>query len=177
MSEPTWTTMHIGGALPLNRIEELIEAIDGDFYEMAGDCSIGAVKAAADEAASMCVQGQVNHGNPQGVIAFCRANGLPYWLHFDAGYEWDSGIQIWKPGNEKEDECPASAQGYTPTVDLSTLRIWAKAGLTLQHIIDNVARFESGAVPPLTPSSAMSTRCRGQRTPTSGSSNWKCSDD
>jgi hypothetical protein len=34
-------------------------------------------------------------------------------------------------------------------VDLATLRIWAKQGLTIQHVIDDAARFESNKVPPL----------------------------
>lgn len=151
MSEVTWTTMHIGGPLPADKIEDLLDMIDGAFSEMAAGPDDGnQVRDAVKAKESLFLQGQVNYGNPECVTTFCKEHSLTYWLHFDAGCEWDAGIQIWKPGDEAEQECPASAQGYTPTVDFSTLQIWNRQGLTLQHVIDDTARFLSEAVPPLT---------------------------
>jgi hypothetical protein len=154
MTEMTWTTMHIGGALPADKIDDLIGAILEDFHEIANgptqEDDEELVREAAGEAISLLVQGQVNHGDPDAVVAFCQKHGLIYWLHFDAGYEWDSGIQIWSPGADRIEEIGASAQGYSPMVDLSSLRIWADGGNTLQHFIDDASRFESHKVPPLT---------------------------
>jgi hypothetical protein len=153
MSEPTWTTMHIGGALPADKIEELIDRIHEDFVQEVQEApeSDDEIRAVVSKGKSLFLQANVNCGNPDAVIAFCIDNNLTYWLHYDAGYEWDSGIQIWVPGaSAVPEECPASAQGYTPVVDLATMRIWAKQGLTLQHVIDETARFESEKVPPLT---------------------------
>ena len=153
MTEMTWTTMHIGGALPSNRIDELIERIHEDFVQDAQDApeSEDEVRAVVGKGESLFLQAHVNYGNPDAVVAFCIENNLTYWLHYDAGPEWDSGIQIWKPdASTVPEECPASAQGYTPVVDLATMRIWEKQGLTLQHVIDETARFETDKVPPLT---------------------------
>ncbi|WP_079601907.1 hypothetical protein [Bradyrhizobium erythrophlei] len=146
----TWTTMHIGGPIPASKIDDLLATIEDDFSEMAiGPDDENQVRDVANKNESLILQGQVNCGNPATVIDFCVENDLPFWLHFDAGYEWDSGIQIWKPGTHVE-ECSASAQGYEPTLNLKELRGRESSGEYLREVIDDLARFESDKVPPLT---------------------------
>jgi hypothetical protein len=152
MAESTWTTMHIGGTLPASKIADLVEAIIDDFHEIAeGPNTIDDNRYVSDVAnrnESLLVQGQVNCGNPDAVIDFCVGNDLPFWLHFDAGYEWDSGIQIWKPGTHVE-ECPASAQAYGPMISLHELESLPE-GTNIMDAIENLQRFTSDKVPPLT---------------------------
>jgi hypothetical protein len=151
MAEMTWTTMHIGGAIPENRIDELVEIISSYFHD-AQDIpeDEDAVRAVIAKNESLFIQGSVNYGNPEELKDFCQQYGLPYWCHFDAGYEWDAGINIWRPGFEKEEDCAASAQGYTPDVTLGELRLFAKQGETLADVIAHAERFTAEAVPPLT---------------------------
>ncbi|UGY15213.1 hypothetical protein HAP48_0042930 [Bradyrhizobium septentrionale] len=149
MPDTTWTTMRVGGALPSDKIEALLEAIENDFsYECqeAPDDEED-LRAIVAKGESVKLQAHV-YGNPDRVVAFCKENGLPFWMHCEAGYEWDAFISIWAPGMAKEEECPASGQGYTPQVDLSTLRTWAGNGILM--LIKDVERFESERVPPLT---------------------------
>lgn len=152
MADTTWTTMHIGGALPSHKIDDFLEAIGSDFsYEVqeAPDDK-DELRALVAKGDNVTLQAHV-YGNPDAVTAFCKENNLVFWQHCEAGYEWDSFITIWAPGMEKEQECPASGQGYSPQIELATLRSWAKlSSSTLQTIIDETARFESDKVPPLT---------------------------
>jgi hypothetical protein len=150
MSEPTWTTMHIGGTLPANKIEELLEWAENHFYDKDGDWTEEDVRIAANENRSILLQGQVNYGNPEGLVDFCQEIGLPFWLHFDAGPEWDAGIQTWKPGGQVE-ECSASAQGSEPVISLQELRRILKDDVyDLKDTVENLALFESDKVPPIT---------------------------
>jgi hypothetical protein len=153
MAESTWTTMHIGGTLPASKIADLVEAIIGDFHEIAeGPNTIDDNRYVSDVAnrnESLLVQGQVNYGNPETVIDFCQKNNLPLWLHFDAGPEWDSGIQIWQPGWPDVEQCEASAQGYVPVISLNELESLPE-GTNIMDTIENLQRFTSEKVPPLT---------------------------
>ena len=151
MGDTTWTTMHVGGALPSNKIEDFLDEIKTDFSyecESAPD-SEEDIRATVKDGTNLVLQAHVS-GSPDNVIRFCKENGMPFWVHYDAGYEWDSYIVIWRPGMAREEECPASAQGYSPQVDLADLRRALKDGRSLEQVIEDTASFESAKVPPLT---------------------------
>lgn len=146
MTEMTWTTMHIGGSLPSDKIDDLIEAADC-FCNRDGDFDEKGIRLAANENRSLCMQGDVNYGNPETLIDFCQNNNLPFWLHFGSGYEWDAGVQIWKPGDDGITEHGATDQGREPDISLQELRRAEKAGKTLSDVIADMARFENDWVP------------------------------
>lgn len=161
MAEPTWTTVHIGGALPANLIEAFLDAADY-FYDCDGDFDEESIRAAASENRSLMLQGNVNYGNPEVLVAFCRKHGLPFWLHFDSGYEWDAGIQTWRPGDDAVAEHGATDQGNEPEMSLQELRAAAKAGKTLADVIDHMTRFESDWVPAITIAPAIPDEVEGE---------------
>jgi hypothetical protein len=147
----TWTTMHIGGALPASKIEELVDLIDRYFYDVQEAPENEAdLRDNIRENKILFLQGQVNYGNPEELTAFCRENKLPYWLHFDAGYEWDPGIQVWHPDFPAVIECAASGQGYTPVIELATLKENLKNGSTLADVVGGLQVYTSEHCPPMT---------------------------
>jgi hypothetical protein len=150
MAEMTWTTMHIGGALPASKIEELIDLLDcfSDAQEKPDDESD--LRDNIRENKSLLLQGQVNYGNPEELVNFCQDNKLPYWLHFAHGYEWDPGIQIWHPDFPKVLECAASEQGYAPVIELAMLRANLKNGSTLADVVGGLEVYTSERCPPMT---------------------------
>jgi len=152
MTEMTWTTMRIGGELPADKIEELHEIVTGEFSDLQYDEGFGIdnLKEVAAAGKSLFIQGSANDGNPQATADFCRNNNLTFWLHYDAGYEWDAGIQTWKPGMDEFKECCASAQGYGPAIDLAELRLYLARGDDLLTVVEALAPFDADAVPPLT---------------------------
>lgn len=151
MTEMIWTTMHIGGALPENRIEALTEAVHSDFSEHTADSPDHGHEDAIEEKRSVCFQGYVNYGDPDEVVAFCWQHDLPYWLHFEAkGGVTDGGIQVWAPGMEKALEETATSETYEPVATLDDMRRAKAAGLTLDQVIEKVERFDPNKVPPLT---------------------------
>ncbi|WP_439398547.1 hypothetical protein ACRQ5Q_14665 [Bradyrhizobium sp. PMVTL-01] len=151
MADTIWTTMHIGGALPSNLIEDFLDEIKTDFsYEcQSAPDSEDDIRVIVKDRVSLLLQAHVA-GSPDNVIRFCKDHGMPFWVHYDAGYEWESYIVIWRPSMVKEEECPASSQGYTPQADLADLRRWLAAGWTLERAVEEVSRFESSNVPALT---------------------------
>jgi len=101
MTEMTWTIMRIGGELPANKIAELREIVVSEFIDLQYDEGFGIdnLNEVAAAGKSLFIQGSVNDGNPQATADFCRNNNLAFWLHYDAGYEWDaaskSGNSAW----------------------------------------------------------------------------------
>lgn len=147
MGESTWTTMHIGGALPANKREELEEAIRDDFHDLQSDGED--IDPAVAEKRSLLVQGHCR-GEPDTVIAFCEDYSLPFWLHYDAGTEWSAFINVWKPGMEKVSECAADSQDYKPVISLDALIHRAGKGATLASVVEYLSAFDPDKVPPLT---------------------------
>jgi hypothetical protein len=144
--------MRIGGELPIDKIEELRKIVTSEFSDLQYDEGFGIdnLKEVAAPGKSLFIQGSVNDGNPQATADFCRSNSLAFWLRYDAGYEWDAGIQIWKPGMDEFKECCASARGYGPMIDLTELRLYLARGDDLLTVVEALAPFEADAVPPLT---------------------------
>lgn len=150
MSDTTWTTMHIGGSLPSDKIEEFLEAIKEEFsYEaQTRPDDEKEIREAVAKGESILLQAHVV-GQPEEVICFCQQNNLTYWLHYDAGYEWDAGIEIWKPGADRVETCGASGQGYEPMISLQELRK-LDSNTFVRETVAELARFEAERVPPLT---------------------------
>jgi hypothetical protein len=150
MVEMTWTTMHIGGSLPASKIDELIALFDvfSDAQEKPDDEAELRDNIAANK--SLLIQGQVNYGNPDELIEFCKDNKLAFWLHFDAGYEWDPGIQVWHPDFPAIIECAASGQGYAPVIELAMLKENLKNGSTLADVVGGLQVYTSEHCPPMT---------------------------
>lgn len=147
MTEMTWTTMHIGGPLSREKCHELEEIVNIEFnYRLVYDVERMAEKGNKP----LFLQGEVSYGNPDALLKFCQENGLTYWLHYDAGHEWDSGIWVWKPGVEKKLMSSASAHYYVSMVYAGDLADYAEKGYTLQQVIDLMSAFDVEKVPPLT---------------------------
>ena len=151
MVDTTWTTMHVGGALPAGKIAAFLDAIESDFSYEAQEAPTSEedIQTIVAKGESALMQAHCI-GNPDDVIDFCKANDLTFWVHYDYGNEWDSYIEIWAPGMDRPEETPASAQGYSPLVSLATLQMRAEKNIGLPSVIEEIARFESHKVPPLT---------------------------
>lgn len=145
MTEMTYTTVHIGGAIPQNLIGELEELISESFHDLYSDEPN--VEAAITAGTSFEVTGNVNYGNPEEVIAFCHEHNLTYWHWCDSGCEWSSHIVIWCPEMKgKTSEVAADSQLYEPLVPLRTLMQFEN----LQDLRTYLLAHCSDAVPPLT---------------------------
>lgn len=151
----TWTTMHIGGSLPSNLIEEFLDCLHEDFFDISegptSDRPEEDLRVVAAACQSLVLQGHVCGGEPDAIKGFCVANNLTYWLHFDAGYEWDAGIVIWCPDDPKAIELASSGDnsGRLPSISIDDLRASLMIGSALSDVIDRMARFEPNKVPAL----------------------------
>ena len=139
MGEHSWTVYHIGGKLPMGKLEELKE-FAGDFEE-GEDPKHGEV---------WCIMGQQNYGNHEELDEFLQKNGLTFhaaWAAVPGAF--DSGARWWNPTmGEELGECSANDDGE-PTISLSAMEFAQKQGRTLADIIAELAAQSSTVVPPL----------------------------
>ena len=148
MGEPTWTTMHIGGALTPDKIEELYAIADGEFSDRQFIADF--LEQAQAGVEPLMLQGFVNMGDPDEVIDFCKENGLTFWLHFDAGSGWDSGIQVWHHGWDGVKQCSASGQGYEAVIAIEALKARVERGEAVADIIAEFNIFNESTIPAFT---------------------------
>jgi hypothetical protein len=146
VSEMTWTTFHIGGPLPHDLQDEFDEIVENGYWEDPDD-----VEEAIAKGRSFCLSGEANYGNDEELESFCQENGLTYWKHWDGkSGVFDGGIEIWKPGMEKEETCACSDDGGDPHISIGELRTAEQAGKSIGDLIAELDKFSMDAVPALT---------------------------
>ena len=148
MTEMTWTTMHIGGPLPENKIGELCEAIDEDFSgNKPTEGWEGAIEGSIKAKVALYIDGEVNYGDADAVEAFCLEYGLTFHVHWDAKPGcFNEGCKVSGPCHYQE----GGADEYGPTISLTELKHYRDQGDSLELIIERLERLEASKVPPLT---------------------------
>jgi len=99
MSEPIGCSIKIGGDLPEELIEELVNAINdemSDLNQYPDD-----IKSVSGKE-TLTWGGTSNYGMVDGVVSFCMEHNLSYIHHCDAKYEYDAMIAWWAPGMKNE---------------------------------------------------------------------------
>jgi hypothetical protein len=152
MAEMTWTTLAIGGPIPENKFEEFRNLCDEYFGGFgAVDKPNDLIDRALRDGESVTFADALNFGNADELEAVCKQWGLTYWKHWDAvGGQFDSGIEIWRPGMERAKEQTATCEQDQPALTMSQLQALAEQGHTLQQVIEMLDEFSATKVPPLT---------------------------
>jgi hypothetical protein len=151
MTEMTWTTLVIGGLLPRTKITEFRELCD-DYF--GGPGSLDNPKVLVDEAIAnrtvLTLSGSQNWGNADDFEPSCRVWGLSTWKDWDAvGGQFDSGLEIWRPGFEQPKEQTATYENDRPVLNIDQLRGFKQEGKTLSDEVATLDEFSSSHVPPL----------------------------
>jgi hypothetical protein len=152
MAEMTWTTLAIGGHVPANKLAEFRELCDEYFGGFgAVDKPKDLIDRALRDGESVTFADTLDFGNADELEAVCKRWGLTYWKHWDAvGGQFDSGIEIWRPGMERAKEQTATCEQDQPALTMSQLQALAEQGHTLQQVIEMLDEFSATKVPPLT---------------------------
>lgn len=149
MSEPVWTTISIGGAMPRDGVDHLAEAYADDMNEPDTADVAAAVADAIEAGKPLHLAGMCNFGQPDMVSGLCRELGLPYSIHFEGyGADWSTSCAYWEPGRDRETECAASNDGE-PVISVRAIRA-ALADGTLAAVLDEAEKIAGEHLPPLT---------------------------
>jgi hypothetical protein len=152
MAEMSWTTFTIGGPIPENKIEEFRTLCDEYFGGFgAVDKPNDLIDRALRDGESVTFADSLNFGNAEELECACHRWGLTTWKHWDAvGGQFDSGIEIWRPGMEHPKAQTATCEQDQPALTMSQLQALAEQGRTLQQVIEMLDEFSATKVPPLT---------------------------
>ncbi len=157
MGSPVWTTISIGGVLPLDvdAGERIADAYADDMYEPDTDDVSGAVAEAIEAGKPLNLAGMCNYGQPDTLAKLCQVFGLTYSIHFEGGSgEWSAGCAYWQPGMGGEDHCDANSDG-DPIFPARFIRD-ALADGTLDAALARAERTAGQHLPPLTRYGAVS---------------------
>lgn len=154
MADCVDATITIGGPVPADRLQDLIDAIQcerigPDWDERFRDQEdlLGFLK---DGATGVTFYGrQVPGGEFEDLQSFCVQVGLTYVLTYDGyGCSWGPARRICRPGDSGDgDTCPLTADNGAACIDGQDIR---RLGLTsVAAIIERLELFDRAHVPPL----------------------------
>jgi len=154
MSDRVDATITIGGPLPADRLEALIDAIEEDALGPEWDATF----LTRDEVVAYLQDGaegvtlyarEVASGELPSVQAFCVEVGLSYVLTYDGyGCQWGPARRIRRPGDEGEGvTCSLNADCGSACVTLGDIRYLGLADL--EAVLAHLALFDDPHVPPL----------------------------
>jgi hypothetical protein len=142
MGEYVWTSIVIGGKLS-RKVADKLAAFEEEF-EDSGD-----VADAIEQKQAVCFQGEVNFGNPDKLLTFCRAHKLAYNSSWAAKCgAFGSGMEYWFPDMKEPVQVDADDDSR-PVITIRELQVELEVGTTLAEV---VARFELAdhkKIPPL----------------------------
>jgi hypothetical protein len=142
MGEYVWTSIVIGGKLSRRTADKLAE-FEQEF-EDSGD-----VKDAIKQSYAVCFQGEVNFGNPDELLTFCRVHKLAYNSSWAAKCgAFGSGMEYWFPDMEEPVQVDAD-EDCRAVITIRDLQNELKAGKTLAEVVGQFERADHRKIPPL----------------------------
>lgn len=129
MADRVDATIQIGGTVPANRIEDLLDAIQaerlGPDWEERFCCREDLRRRLGSAEGPILLYGrEVASGEFDDLQALCVEIGLTYVLSYDGyGAEWSPARRIWRPGSAGDGEtCALSGDGGRACVTADDLR-------------------------------------------------------
>jgi hypothetical protein len=130
MSEPIGMGITIGGNLKRSDIEEFLNVLNNDIYDISGpgpDCDVdfpesGKVK--------NTWYGTSNYGECDDLKAFCESHGLAYIHNCSGSHDSTASISYWVPGMKEPRSEFATTDGVT-VVEVSRIRPYLDLLLTV----------------------------------------------
>jgi hypothetical protein len=126
MADRSDASIRIGGKLPRNLLDALLDEISGE--NAAIEWTDEPIEDVEDLQDSIIpgeplevVASQKVGGLLESLEAFCRANALTYVRHSDPHYTYDGSLAWWKPGMERPGEAPTGIDGE-PMIEVSFVR-------------------------------------------------------
>ena len=146
MTEMIYTTATIGGRLRRKHAEEIADIINGSFCDLYnGGKTLEEIVEAAAASERFSISGQVNFGNPGDLRTYLQAKRLPYVITYCAGGEFTAGGYAYRHGSG-EIEFEANDDGV-PSLTLTTLKVRAAEGHSLQSVIRTIENCQHENVP------------------------------
>jgi len=146
MGEYVWTSIVIGGKLSRKTADKLAE-FEEEFEEEFEDS--GDVKDAIKQKYAVCVQGEVNFGNPKELVEFCTKHKLAYNVCWAAKCgAFGSGMIYWFPDMKEPVEVDAD-EDCRAVITIRDLQGELKEGKTLAEVVARFDRGDHKKIPPL----------------------------